>query len=121
MKKFGGIVHLICHVEGVVVKLGEGLKEIEHLESVISSQIYPGFLEGHYVTPTVDTRSEAGWLHLMNEDEEQFRKDYERILELMPTMFVVSNSEEDLHAVAGEHEEIVDVSRDMNEKIAKLP
>jgi len=117
LKKFGAIVHLICHVEGVVVKLGEGLKEIEHLESVISSQIYPGFLEGHYVTPTVDIRSEAGWLHLMNENEEQFQKDYERILDLMPSLFEVSTVEEDLHAVAEEHEEIVE----LNGELAKMP
>jgi len=42
------------------------------------------------VTPTVDIRSDAGWIHLINDDPSQLQSDYETIVNLMPTMFRVA-------------------------------
>mmetsp|Transcript_36528 Transcript_36528/g.53588 ORF Transcript_36528/g.53588 Transcript_36528/m.53588 type:complete len:641 (+) Transcript_36528:187-2109(+) len=84
----GAVVHLVCHVKGKVVEL-KHIEEIQALKSVVAMEIYPGFLEGEYVKPTLDIRSDAGWLHLINDDEKQFRSDYDRIVDLMPEMFVV--------------------------------
>ena len=60
------------------------------MESVWDLQVYNPFLQlGNEISPTVDIRSDAGWAQLMNEDEESFVRDYQRIVELMPTLFFV--------------------------------
>jgi hypothetical protein len=73
----GAIVHFVSH-------------EIEELDSVMDMEVYPQFLEvGNEIEKTVDIRSDTGWAHLMNDDDEQFEKDYERLVALMHGMFEV--------------------------------
>ncbi len=90
-RAFAAIVHLVCYVEGVVVALdSEVLEEIENLPSVLAMEVYDHFAVGSRIKKTIDIRSDSGWVHLMNDDEEQFIADYNRIVDLMPSMFIVN-------------------------------
>jgi len=90
-RTFGAIVHLVCHVEGIINKVHEEvIEEIESLPSVMAMEVYPDFSLGNKVEKTINIRSDSGWVHLINTDEEQFQRDYNRIVELMPLMFSVS-------------------------------
>jgi predicted ATP-grasp superfamily ATP-dependent carboligase len=90
IRAHAAMVHLVNHASGKLVGInGEALNEIQRLESVLELKVYPSFLEmGNHISPTVDIRSDAGWVQLINDDEEAFQRDYNRILELMPTLFV---------------------------------
>ena len=89
-RAFAAIVHLVNYVEGRVVAMNESvLEEIENLPSVLAMEIYDHFSVGNIIQKTVDIRSDSGWVHLMNDDEEQFVHDYNRIVDLMPLMFIV--------------------------------
>ena len=86
----GAVVHLVCFQEGELIKINsEVLEEIDNLPSVYMMEIYDHFEVGSHVEKTIDIRSDSGWIHLINDDEEQFKKDYSRIVELMPQMFTV--------------------------------
>jgi len=87
----GAILHFVSYVEGKISRIRHDvLEEIEGLDSVMDMHIYPQFLEeGNEISKTVDIRSDTGWAHLMNDDEIEFRRDYDRIVELMKDMFVV--------------------------------
>lgn len=91
LRAFGAMVHLVNHVEGKLVAVNEdALREIQAMESVFDLQVYNSFLElGTDITATVDIRSDAGWVQLINDDAEAFVRDYDRIVELMPTLFFV--------------------------------
>ena len=90
-RAFAAIVHLVSYVEGEIIAINqEALEEIESLPSVLGMEIYDHFGVGNIVRKTTDIRSDSGWVHLMNDDEEQFISDYNRIVELMPTIFIVS-------------------------------
>jgi len=91
----GAIVHLVSHTSGILKNIQyDKLYEIESLPSVVAMEIYPNFLEvGSFIEKTVDIRSDAGWAHLINEDEDEFKADYERIVELMPLLFEVESDE----------------------------
>ena len=87
---FATIVHLVSFVEGEVVAIdGIVLEEIENLPSVLAMEIYDHFSVGNRIGKTIDIRSDSGWVHLMNDDENQFISDYNRIVELMPSIFIV--------------------------------
>jgi len=88
--RFAAIIHLVCHARGTVVAI-HGREELDGMESVLAMEIYPAFQIGEDVEPTVDIRTDAGWLHLMNDDQETFDADYARIMELMTTMFEVES------------------------------
>ena len=91
-RAFAAIVHLVNYAEGEVVGLNEDvIAEIENLPSVLAMEIYDHFGIGNQIRPTIDIRSDSGWCHIMNDEEEQFIADYERIVELMPQMFIVEN------------------------------
>jgi hypothetical protein len=96
-RAYGAIVHLVSHVEGTITGVNQdAMEEIEHMESVLNMDIYPQFLKiGNHVSKTVDIRSDAGAIHIMNDDEEQFQRDYERIVELMPDLFPVDSDKEE--------------------------
>lgn len=87
----GQMVHLSSHVEGTLVSLNEAaLMEIQQMDSVVDLEIYGQFLEpGSRIEKTRDIRTDCGWVQMINPDEEAFMRDFERILELMPTLFHV--------------------------------
>ena len=84
----GAIVHLVCHVEGEVMEV-RGLDQIDQLSSVQALHLYPSFSVGNYVEKTIDIRSDSGFAHLINADEDEFFRDYNEILKIMPKMFLV--------------------------------
>jgi len=90
-RAYGAIVHLVCHVEGVIVEVHENvIEEIKCLPSVVAIEVYPEFSVGSHVERTINIRSDSGWVHLISDDEDQFQQDYNQIVELMPLMFSVS-------------------------------
>jgi hypothetical protein len=90
---YGAIVHFVSHVEGIISCIRfDVLEEIEDLPSVMDLHVYPQFMEvGNPIVKTVDIRSDTGWAHIMNDDEDEFRRDYSRIVELMKDMFEVES------------------------------
>ncbi len=88
---YGAIVHFVSHVEGNISRIRfDVLEEIEDMPSVMDLHVYPQFTEvGNPIVKTVDIRSDTGWAHIMNDDEDEFRRDYTRIVELMKDMFEV--------------------------------
>jgi gamma-glutamylcyclotransferase (GGCT)/AIG2-like uncharacterized protein YtfP len=90
-RAYAAIVHLVSYVEGEVIGIDENvMEELENLPSVLALEIYDHFSVGNKIGKTIDIRSDSGWVHLMNDDEEQFIADYNRIVELMPLMFIVN-------------------------------
>lgn len=87
----GAMVHLSCFVEGKLLSVNENaLTEIQEMESVLDLEIYGYFLQtGNYLKKTVDIRTDCGWVQMVNPDSEAFARDYDRIIELMPTIFEV--------------------------------
>jgi hypothetical protein len=92
-RAYGAVVHLVNFANGILVSVNEdALNEIHQMESVLAMEIYPSFLEvGSPIIPTVDIRTDAGWVQIINDDKEAFQQDYERIVELMPTLFIVED------------------------------
>lgn len=83
------IVHLACHVEGTLKELNH-IEELEQMESVQRYEIYEPYRTiGYDIEKTKDIRTDAGWVILLSDDKDQFQRDYDRIMELMKTMFVV--------------------------------
>jgi hypothetical protein len=91
LKRRGAMVHLVNYQHGRLSNINEAaLDEIQSMESVLNMEVYESFLElGQTITPTIDIRSDAGWVQLVNNDDDAFRRDYNRIIELMPTLFEV--------------------------------
>lgn len=87
----GAIIHFVSHVEGKISRIRfDVLEEIEDLPSVMDLHVYQQFLEvGNPIQKTVDIRSDTGWAHIMNDDEDEFRRDKARIVDLMKDMFEV--------------------------------
>jgi len=89
-RAFAAIVHLVSYVEGTITDVNiDALQEIESLPSVLAMEVYDHFNVGNRIKKTKDIRSDSGWVHILNEDKEQFIADYNRIVELMPVMFGV--------------------------------
>ncbi|KAL3774936.1 hypothetical protein ACHAW5_001298 [Stephanodiscus triporus] len=86
------IIHFVSHVEGSISRIRfDILEEIHDLPSVMDVHVYPQFMEvGNPIQKTIDIRTDTGWAHLMNNDEEEFRRDYARLVELMKDMFETS-------------------------------
>lgn len=87
----GQMVHLSSFVEGKLISVNEmALMEIQQMESVIDLEVYSPFLQiGNQIERTIDIRTDCGWVQMVNPDEVAFSRDFERIVELMPTLFVV--------------------------------
>ena len=96
LRAFGAMVHFVNHVQGTLIGVNEdALREIQAMESVLDLQVYNPFLElGKEIMPTVDIRSDAGWVQLINDDSEAFVRDYNRIVELMPILFFVQQDKQ---------------------------
>ena len=87
----GAIIHFVSHVRGKISRINyDILQEMEDLPSVMDFHVYPQFMEvGNVIEKTIDIRSDSGWAHLMNDDEEEFQRDYDRLIELQKEMFEV--------------------------------
>ena len=86
------MVHLVNDKKGVLKRLNEqALYEIQGMDSVLDLEVYPDFLKPgvSIIEPTVDIKTDAGWIQMLNPDREIFERDYRRIIELMPTLFEV--------------------------------
>ena len=89
----GAIVHCVSHVEGTISNIRyDVFQEMEDLSSVVDFHVYPQFDVGNPIRKTVDIRSDTGWAHIMNDDEEEFRRDYDRLVELQKHMFEVEEN-----------------------------
>jgi len=88
LQAHGAVVHLVCSVSGRVTS-HQHFDEIENLDSFVAMDIYDNFSVGQIVSPTIDIKTDAGWVHLVNDDPVQFDQDYKRIVELMPHLFEV--------------------------------
>jgi len=86
------MVHLVNDKKGVLKRLNENaLYEIQSMDSVLDLEVYPDFLEPgiSMIEPTIDIKSDAGWIQMLHPDPEIFQRDYQRIMELMPTLFEI--------------------------------
>ena len=86
------MVHLVNDKKGLLKRLNENaLYEIQSMDSVLDLEVYPDFLEPgiSIIEPTVDIKSDAGWIQMLHPDPEIFERDYQRIMELMPTLFEI--------------------------------
>ena len=87
----GAIIHFVSHVSGKISRINyDVLDQMEELPSVMDMHVYPHFMEeGNEIEKTVDIRSDTGWAHVMNNDEEEFQNDVARLIELQKDMFDV--------------------------------
>ena len=87
------MVHLVNSKDGTLRRVNDkALYEIEAMASVVDLEVYSEFLEvGRQIHPTVDIKSDAGWIQLVHPDPEVFETDFQRIIELMPTLFEVED------------------------------
>lgn len=90
LRAYGCMVHLVNYASGRLVNVNH-LEELENLESVLDWHVYEEFqnVGSSVLRPTIDIRSDAGWVQLCHPDRETLRRDYETILNWMPTMFQV--------------------------------
>ena len=88
MKKHGCVVHLVCHAQGTVQAVRH-VEAIRALRSYRAVDVYEQFLEGCAVKPTIDIRTDAGWVRLCHEDPAVLEADYSSVVHMMPTMFEV--------------------------------
>lgn len=67
-------------------------QEIRNLESFAGIDVYADPKNGGsgQVKKTIDIRSDAGWVRLVHDNEEVVERDFQRVVELMPTMYRVS-------------------------------
>lgn len=86
------MIHLVNTQEGTLVRVNEpALYEIQAMESVWDLEVYSHFLEpGQDITKTVDIKTDAGWVQLLHPHKAIFERDYKRIIEIMPTLFEVT-------------------------------
>jgi hypothetical protein len=89
----GAMVHLVNYANGTLTNLNEeALTEIQEMKSVLDLEVYPPFLQvDNKIFPTVDIRTDAGWVQMVNPNDTEFQRDYDRIIELMPTLFDVKS------------------------------
>jgi hypothetical protein len=89
----GAMMHLVNYAEGTLIGVNEAsLIEISNMESVLDMEVYGSFLElGAEISRTKDIKTDCGWVQLVNDDSDAFQRDYDRIIELMPSLFEVDN------------------------------
>ena len=85
----GQMVHLSSFVSGRLRSVNEeALMEIQQMESVVDLEVYGYFLQpGNPIRKTVDIRTDCGWVQMVHPDSQIFQRDFNRIIELMPTIF----------------------------------
>ena len=91
LQRHGAMIHLVNFKEGTLRAVNnEALMEIQSMESVLDLEVYAPFLEiGNEIEPTINIKTDAGWVQLVNEDHASFQRDYDRIVQLMPLLFEV--------------------------------
>jgi hypothetical protein len=83
---------LVNSKKGILSHVNEAaLYEIQGMDSVFDLEVYSQFLEpGREIVPTVDIKTDAGWVQLLHPNKDIFERDYHRIIEeLMPVLFDV--------------------------------
>jgi hypothetical protein len=92
-RRNAAMIHLVNTQSGTLAQINEpALYEIQGMGSVWDLEVYRHFLEaGEEIRPTVDIKTDAGWVQLLHPDKETFEQDYQRIVELMPTLFEVES------------------------------
>jgi hypothetical protein len=89
LRAAGCMVHLVNYAKGTLKQVYH-LDTIDVLPSVLDFAIYDCFTKpGEEIEPTVDIRTDAGWVQLLSEDPSTMQDDFETIVKLMPTMFDV--------------------------------
>lgn len=68
------------------------LATIEAMDSVRELEVYAAFDVGEIVTPTIDIRSDAGYVLLVHEDPEVLERDYQTITAMQPEIVVVERA-----------------------------
>jgi hypothetical protein len=91
LRAHGSMVHLVNYASGELAGPPNYMEEIAGLPSVLDMEVYDGFLApGSVIEPTVDIKTDAGWVQLVSDDTDELERDYSKILEWMPTMFEVA-------------------------------
>lgn len=89
LRGHGCMVHLVNFAKGQLKEVRH-LDEMSSLSSFLDGEVYEYFLTpGEEIKPTIDIRSDAGWVQLINENEEDLNTDYKQIVDWMPDMFHV--------------------------------
>lgn len=89
LRAHGCMVHLVNSAQGRLKQV-QHLDDMSALDSFLDGEVYEHFLTpGAEIEPTVDIRSDAGWVQLISEDEEDLMKDFDQIVKWMPSMFEV--------------------------------
>lgn len=87
LRAFGSMVHIVNYARGALTSVHH-VSDMNELASVLDFEIYEQFATpGSQIAPTIDIRSDAGWVQLINEDKDELEADYRRIVDWMPTMF----------------------------------
>jgi len=90
LRAAGCMVHLVNYQSGTLVQTHH-IDTLSELPSVLNLEVYEDFsTPGSVIEPTRDIRTDAGWVQLVNEDRAELEKDYETIIQLMPSMFQVA-------------------------------
>ena len=93
LRRYGSMVHLVNSAPaGYLLNNHPVLDQMMKLESVYDAEVFEKFCtEGSYISsPTIDIRSDAGWVQLIHDDAETLERDYQQIVDWMPHMFRTS-------------------------------
>jgi hypothetical protein len=93
LRRYGSMVHLVNSAPaGYLLNNHPILDDMMQLESVYDAEVYEKYCtEGSYLSsPTIDIRSDAGWVQLIHDDAETIEHDYQQIVDWMPIMFQTS-------------------------------
>mmetsp|Transcript_23534 Transcript_23534/g.48859 ORF Transcript_23534/g.48859 Transcript_23534/m.48859 type:complete len:542 (-) Transcript_23534:29-1654(-) len=89
LRAYGCMVHLVNYESGILQGVNH-LDDMSDLPSFFKGQVYDNFqAEGESIEPTVDIRSDAGWVQLLNQDLQELERDFRQIVDWMPSMFNV--------------------------------
>jgi ATP-grasp domain len=87
LRAAGCMVHLVNYAAGTLRGLHH-LQEIYDMSSVLDMEVYDRFLNiGDVIEPTIDIRSDAGWVQMINDEPDMLQQEYEQIVAWMPTIF----------------------------------
>lgn len=89
LRAAGCMVHLVNYESGKLVQ-NHHIGAINDMPSVLDFEIYSEFCTpGVEIKKTLDIKTDAGWVQLINDDRDNLEEDYKKIVDLMPTMFQV--------------------------------